>query len=120
MSNILTVDDNEAMRKMISHTLCLGGFVVAEAENAQIALDKMQHEYFDLIITDINMPIMDGIEFTKAVRQLSQHRTVPILVLSTEDTEDLKKTASTAGANGWVVKPFSPSDLIQKVRSVMH
>ncbi|MCJ8312333.1 MAG: response regulator [Saccharospirillaceae bacterium] len=120
MSNILTVDDNDAMRRMISHTLCLGGYVVAEAPSAQDALDKMENQSFDLIITDMNMPNMNGIEFTKAIRQLNNHRTVPVLILSTENKESLKKNASTAGANGWIVKPFSPTDLIDKVRSVIH
>jgi len=120
MPNILTVDDNESMRRMISHTLCLGGYVVAEAANAQMALDKMENQSFDLIITDMNMPIMNGIEFTKMIRQLNSHRSVPVLVLSAENKDSLKQNASMAGANGWIVKPFSPTDLIEMVKTVIH
>jgi two-component system chemotaxis response regulator CheY len=115
---ILAVDDSKTMRDMVSFTLRKAGFDVTEAADGQNALDVMRGKKFDLIITDINMPIMDGITLIKNVRTGSDHRAVPILILTTESDDTKKAAGKSAGATGWLVKPFSPDKLVELVNRV--
>jgi two-component system chemotaxis response regulator CheY len=115
---ILTVDDSKTMRQMVSSTLRKAGFDVNEAEDGKKALTVLSAGRFDLIITDLNMPNMDGITLIKNVRAGSQHRAVPILILTTESDGAKKADGKAAGATGWLVKPFSPEKLIELVHRV--
>jgi len=116
--NALTVDDSKTMRDMVSFTLRNAGFTVTEAENGQEALDRANSGAFDVIITDVNMPIMDGLTFTREVRKLSQFKSTPILILTTESDATKKNEGRQAGATGWIVKPFKPEKLLQVVDKV--
>ncbi|MEA2738560.1 MAG: two-component system, chemotaxis family, chemotaxis protein CheY [Acetobacteraceae bacterium] len=115
---ILTVDDSKTMRQMVSSTLRKAGFDVNEAEDGKKALTVLSAGRFDLIITDLNMPNMDGISLIKTVRANPQHRDVPILILTTESDGAKKADGKAAGATGWLVKPFSPEKLIELVHRV--
>lgn len=115
---ILAVDDSKTMRDMVTFTLRKAGFDVMEAADGQNALDVMRGNKFDLIITDINMPVMDGITLIKNVRTGSDHRSVPILILTTESDDTKKVAGKSAGATGWLVKPFSPDKLVELVHRV--
>ena len=120
MYQILTVEDNNSMRSMISYTLEAGGHKVIGAEDGLKGIELADFDDFDLIVTDINMPNMNGIEFVEKIRQMQRHKATPIIVLSTESSEDTKKTAKDAGANGWITKPFSPRDLIDQVNKYLN
>lgn len=114
----LTIDDSKTMRDMVAFTLKNAGFEVTEAANGQLGLDQINGSSFDVIITDINMPVMDGIEFTREARKRAEARTTPILILTTESGAALKNEGRTAGATGWIVKPFNPEKLLQVVEKV--
>ncbi|PCJ44398.1 MAG: response regulator [Alphaproteobacteria bacterium] len=114
----LTIDDSKTMRDMIAFTLKNAGFDITEAENGQLGLDQINDAPFDVIITDINMPVMDGITFTREARKRPGARTVPILILTTESGADIKNQGREAGATGWIVKPFNPEKLLQVVEKV--
>lgn len=114
----LTIDDSKTMRDMVSFTLKNAGFTVVEAENGQLGLDQISGSSFDVIITDINMPVMDGITFTEEARKRTEARTTPILILTTESGSDIKNRGRNAGATGWIVKPFNPEKLLQVVEKV--
>jgi two-component system, chemotaxis family, chemotaxis protein CheY len=115
---ILTVDDSKTMRDMVSFTLRKAGFDVNEAEDGKQALSVLSGGRFDLIITDLNMPVMDGISLIKNVRASTPHRGVPILILTTESDSAKKADGKAAGATGWLVKPFSPEKLVELVMRV--
>jgi two-component system chemotaxis response regulator CheY len=115
---ILTVDDSKTMRDMVSYTLRKAGFDVNEAEDGKKALAVLAGGRFDLVITDLNMPVMDGITLIRNVRSGSQHRSVPILILTTEADGAKKAEGKAAGATGWLVKPFSPDKLVEVVQRV--
>jgi two-component system chemotaxis response regulator CheY len=115
---ILTVDDSKTMRDMVTFTLRKAGFDVNEAEDGRKALTVLGGARFDLIITDLNMPNMDGISLIKQVRSSAQHRGVPILILTTESDAAKKADGKAAGATGWLVKPFSPEKLVELVQRV--
>jgi two-component system chemotaxis response regulator CheY len=115
---VLTVDDSKTMRDMVSFTLRKAGFDVDEAEDGRKALSVLGAGKFDLIITDLNMPNMDGISLIKNVRSGSSHRGVPILILTTESDSTKKNDGKAAGATGWLVKPFSPEKLVELVQRV--
>lgn len=115
---VLTVDDSKTMRDMVRFTLKGAGFSVVEAEDGVQALSVLESNKVDLIITDINMPNMDGVTLVKRVRGGGAHRAVPILVLTTEGGEAKKADGKAAGATGWIVKPFTPDKLIQVVNKV--
>ncbi len=116
---ILAVDDSKTMRDMVSFTLKKAGFDVAEAEDGKAALNVLGGGKFDLIITDLNMPNMDGITLIKNVRAGSQHRAVPILILTTESDGAKKADGKAAGATGWLVKPFNPEQLVATIKKVL-
>jgi len=115
---ILAVDDSKTMRDMVSFTLSKAGFEVNVAEDGKGALAVLGGGKFDLIITDLNMPVMDGITLIKNVRSSAQHRGVPILILTTESDGAKKAEGKAAGATGWLVKPFSPEKLVELVQRV--
>lgn len=115
---ILAVDDSKTMRDMVTFTLKKAGFDVAEAEDGKAALDVLAGGKFDLIITDLNMPNMDGISLIKSVRSGATHRGVPILILTTESDGAKKADGKAAGATGWLVKPFSPEKMIELIQRV--
>lgn len=116
---ILTVDDSATMRQMIAFTLSQAGFKVMEAADGEQALAIAKTQGADLVITDVNMPGMDGIALVRALRQLAPYRFTPILVLTTESGPDMKTKGKEAGATGWIVKPFSPEKLLETVRKVI-
>lgn len=117
--SILTVDDSASIRQMVSFTLKGAGYEVAEAADGKQGLDKAQSGRFDLILTDQNMPNMDGLTLIKSLRALPAYRSVPILVLTTEAGDAMKAQGKAAGATGWLVKPFDPQKLIEVVRKVI-
>ena len=115
---ILTVDDSRTMRDMLRMALVDAGFRVVQAEDGLHGLDVLREEAPQVVITDINMPRMDGFGFIEAVRQDARHRGLPILVLTTESDEEKKLRARRAGATGWIVKPFDPAKLVAAIRRV--
>ncbi len=115
---ILTVDDSRAMRDMLRHSLMAAGFKVLQADDGLHGLELLETEMPDVIVTDINMPRMDGFGFIEAVRAHESRRAVPVLVLTTEVDIDKKQRAKEAGATGWIVKPFDPARLVEAIRRV--
>jgi two-component system, chemotaxis family, chemotaxis protein CheY len=115
---ILTIDDSKTMRDMLLLTLEEAGFDVLQAVDGQDGLDVLGKERVDVVITDINMPKMDGYEVIRNLRRNPVHKTTPILVLTTESDADKKVIARDAGATGWMVKPFDPDRLIATIRKV--
>ena len=115
---ILTVDDSRTMRDMLRMALVKAGFNVVEAVDGEHGLEVLNANGADVIITDINMPKLDGFGFIEAVRETAAHRATPILVLTTESDPEKKNRARNAGATGWIVKPFSPEKLVDAIRRV--
>lgn len=121
MPHILVVDDSSSMREMVSYTLKSAGHSVKSAPDGAEALKlaDCDDENFDLVITDINMPVMDGLTLIKKLRSLKQYTYRPILVLSTESSAETKSKGKSAGATGWIVKPFDPDQLLGVVGKVL-
>jgi two-component system chemotaxis response regulator CheY len=119
MANILAVDDSASMRQMVAFTLKGAGHTVTDAADGQQALNIAKTASFDLVLTDVNMPVMDGITLTKQLRALPNYRFTPILVLTTEAGSDKKSEGRAAGATGWLVKPFNPDQLLATVKKVL-
>ena len=115
---IMTVDDSRSMRDMLRLALSSAGFQVVQAEDGQHGLEVLSGCAPAVIVTDINMPRLDGFGFIEGVRRDSRHQGVPILVLSTESDREKKQRARLAGATGWIVKPFDPVKLVDAVRRV--
>jgi two-component system, chemotaxis family, chemotaxis protein CheY len=115
---ILAVDDSKTMRDMVSFTLKGAGYEVIEAHDGKMALERLAGIKVDLVITDVNMPNMDGITLCKRLRADPVHRVTPILVLTTEGDATKKNEGRAAGATGWIVKPFEPDKLVQVVQKV--
>ncbi|QEP44739.1 response regulator [Ectothiorhodospiraceae bacterium BW-2] len=120
MANILIVDDSNSMRQMVSFTLKGAGHHITEASDGVQGLTKTKGSQFDLIISDINMPNMDGIAMVKAVRQLPNYKFTPILMLTTESASHKKQEGKAAGATGWIIKPFNPNGLLTTVNKVLR
>ncbi|WP_414662252.1 response regulator [Horticoccus sp. 23ND18S-11] len=116
---ILTVDDASTMRKVVALALNGAGHDVIEADDGVTALGVLQTRHVDLIITDVNMPRMDGIEFTRQARLLPKFQKTPILLLTTESDPTIKARGRTAGATGWLVKPFQHDQLLAVVAKVL-
>jgi len=115
---ILAVDDSRTIREMLGHTLRQAGYEVLVAEDGVHGLEVLRTERPDVIVTDINMPRLDGFGFIEAVRAEGNSRTTPILVLTTESEPEKKARARAAGATGWIVKPFDPIKLVEAIRRV--
>ena len=119
-TRILTVDDSASMRALLNHALSTQGFDVKQADDGQAALEWLALNEVDVVITDINMPRLDGFGLIEQLRAGSRHRDRPILVLTTESSDEKKARARSAGATGWIVKPFDPEKLVAAVRRVAH
>ena len=119
MARILAVDDSAAMRQMVGITLTGAGHQVQQASDGREALQIAERETFDLVITDVNMPVMDGLTLVRHLRNLPSYRGVPLLVLTTEATTERKLEGKAAGATGWLVKPFNPDRLLATVAKVL-
>ncbi len=115
---VLVVDDSETMRDMVSYTLDSAGFEVIDAVDGMDALEKLTTTDVDLIVTDINMPRLDGIDLIIRLRSERLYKSTPILCLTTETGGDTKDAARSAGATGWVQKPFDPDKLVRVARKV--
>lgn len=115
---VFAVDDSRTMRDMLKAALTDAGFEVSFAEDGQDGLEKLATLSPDVIITDINMPKVDGFGFIEGARRSETHRGVPILVLTTESAPELKQRAKSAGATGWIVKPFDSEKLVNIIRRV--
>ena len=118
MASILAVDDSASMRQMVGFTLKGAGYDVVEAVDGQEALKLAKGKKVNLVITDVNMPNMDGISFVKAVKQLPSYKFTPIIMLTTESEESKKREGQAAGAKAWVVKPFKPEQLLGAVQKL--
>lgn len=117
--SILAVDDSTSMRQMVAFTLKSAGYSVEEAADGQQALDIARNKGFDLVLSDVNMPIMDGIELIRHLRALANYKFTPILMLTTEAGVEKKQQGKEAGATGWIVKPFNPDQLLNTVKRVL-
>jgi two-component system chemotaxis response regulator CheY len=113
---VLIVDDSASMRQLIAFTIKDAGYDVLLAENGRDALEKMSRAKIDMVITDLNMPEMDGITFIRELRGKADYQFVPIIMLTTESQEAKKQEGRAAGASGWIVKPFTPSQLMDVVK----
>jgi len=119
MAKILAVDDSASMRQMVSFTLKGAGHDVVEAVDGVDALAKAKDATFDLVISDVNMPNMDGITLIKELRGLPAFKFTPMLMLTTESAGDKKQQGKAAGATGWIVKPFNPDQLLATIGKVL-
>lgn len=116
---ILAVDDSGSLRQMLGFTLRSGGYQVTDAVDGVDGLQKAQASPFDLVLTDQNMPNMDGLTLIRRLRAEPAYRSVPILMLTTESSAEMKAKGREAGANGWMVKPFDPNKLLEVVAKVI-
>ena len=116
---ILAVDDSTSIRQMVAFTLKGAGYEVIEAADGQEGLEKAKSKTVNLILTDQNMPKMDGLTLVKTLRGLPQYKTTPILMLTTESSDEMKTQGRAAGATGWLVKPFDPGKLLEVVAKVI-
>lgn len=119
MAKILAVDDSASMRQMVSFTLKGAGHDVVEASDGVEALGIAKKGAVDLVISDVNMPNMDGISLITELRKLAPYKFVPILMLTTESSMDKKSQGKAAGATGWIVKPFNPDQLLATIKKVL-
>ena len=119
MKTILAVDDSRSLRQMVNFSLKSAGYGVTEAADGVEALEIAQKQHFDLVLTDQNMPRMDGLTLIQQLRQMPQFQRTPILMLTTESGAEMKDKGRAAGATGWIVKPFDPERLIAVVNKVI-
>lgn len=119
MASILAVDDSASMRQMVTFTLKGAGYEVIEACDGQEALQMAKAKKVDLVLTDVNMPKMDGLTLIRELRAIPQYKFTPILTLTTESTAEKKTEGKTAGATGWIVKPFNPEQLLAVIQKVL-
>jgi two-component system chemotaxis response regulator CheY len=120
VKTIMTVDDSASLRQMVSVVLKGAGYAVIEAKDGLDALALLQDRELSLILTDINMPGMDGIELTRQIRAMPQCKFVPIVLLTTESHPEKKQQGKAAGATAWIVKPFNPDQLLAVVKKVVR
>jgi two-component system, chemotaxis family, chemotaxis protein CheY len=116
---IMIVDDSETMRMMVAFTLKEKGYEVVEAYDGRCALQKLKDGPVDMMITDVNMPNLDGIELVRKIREHEESRFMPVILLTTESRESKKQEGRAVGATGWMVKPFRSEQLIGLVRKVI-
>ena len=119
MMRILAADDSASMREMVRMSLNSAGFAVTSAADGDEALRLAAQTAFDLVLLDVNMPVLDGFEVIRALRAEPDYRHTPILMLTTENSPDRKREGKSAGATGWIVKPFDPAQLIATVHRVL-
>ena len=119
MAKILVVDDSHSVRSMLNFLL-QNDHDVTEAENGEDALEKAKENQVDLVLSDVNMPKMDGITLISELRKIESYKLTPILVLTTESGRDMKARGREAGATGWVVKPFQPENLVKMIDRVLQ
>ncbi|GAB3367290.1 MULTISPECIES: response regulator [Giesbergeria] len=115
---IMIVDDSASIRMVVGIALRGAGYEVIEAKDGKDAVDKLTGQKVHLIISDVNMPVMDGISFVKAVKQMPNYRFTPIIMLTTESDESKKREGQAAGAKAWVVKPFKPEQMLGAVQKL--
>jgi two-component system, chemotaxis family, chemotaxis protein CheY len=116
---IMVIDDSASLREVVGISLRTAGYEVIEACDGRDALGKLTDRKVQLMICDVNMPVMDGISFVKEVKQLPRHRYVPIIMLTTESRESRKVEGQLAGAKAWVVKPFRPEQMLRAVAKLI-
>jgi two-component system chemotaxis response regulator CheY len=116
---ILTVDDSPSVRQMVRLTLSGAGYDIIEAGNGAEGLSKAQSSAVDMVVTDLNMPVMNGLSLIRELRKLPAYRGVPILFLTTESDPEMKQQAKAAGATGWITKPFQQDQLVAVVKKVL-
>lgn len=116
---ILSVDDSASMRQMVKLTLAGAGYDVSEAADGSEALTFARGRMVNMVVTDLNMPVMDGLALIRELRKLPSYKGVPIIFLTTETEEDKKRLAREAGATGWITKPFQQEQLLAVVRKVL-
>ena len=119
MTRILAVDDSASMRQMVGFTLKAAGYDVTEAEDGKVALEIAQKGSYNLVLSDVNMPNMDGLTLVRSLRALPAYKFTPMLMLTTESTPEKKMEGKAAGATGWLVKPFNPDQLIATIKKVL-
>ncbi|MFM9888147.1 MAG: response regulator [Burkholderiales bacterium] len=119
MTSILAVDDSISMRSTVGLTLRRAGYDVVEAADGREGLDKARKRSFDLVLTDQNMPRMDGLGLIRELRSMPAYKSIPILMLTTESSDAMKQQGRAAGATGWLVKPFDPARLIEVIKKVI-
>jgi two-component system chemotaxis response regulator CheY len=117
---IITVDDSVSLRQMVNFTLKDAGYDVSEAVDGKDALEKIKGDPVHMVITDLNMPEMDGISLIREIRAMPSYKTIPIIMLTTESQLDKKKEGKDAGATGWIVKPFRPEQLLAVIDKVLE
>jgi len=120
MSEVLIVDDSHSIRELLTSVLQKAGYGVTSADNGQVGLETAQSSNYDLVITDINMPVMDGLELLSNLRSLPEYSFKPILILTTEFSQEMKMKGKQAGATGWLVKPFDPDKLISVIARILN
>lgn len=116
---ILIVDDSASMRQLVTLTLKNAGFNVIQAKDGKDGLNKFSRDKMDLVITDLNMPVMDGIEMIRQIRSGNSNKFAPIILLTTESQDKKKKQGKQAGATGWIVKPFKPEQLVAVAKKML-
>lgn len=119
MQSVLAVDDSPSIRSLVTYVLENAGYEVIVAEDGVKALDYAKRHTVDIVLTDINMPNLDGIELIKVLRELPNYKFVPMLVLTTESGTEKKMEGKAAGATGWIVKPFDPAQLVSTIEKVL-
>jgi len=119
VKSILAIDDSASIRQMVTFTLKSSGYEVVEAGDGMDGLEKAKARMFSLVLTDQNMPRMDGLTLIKNLRNLPQYQAVPILMLTTESSDVMKQQGRASGATGWLVKPFDPQKLVEVVKKVI-
>jgi two-component system chemotaxis response regulator CheY len=119
MKTILCVDDSASMRQMVKLTLSAAGYQIDEAGNGAEGLAKAQAAPANMVLTDLNMPVMNGLEFIRELRKLPTYKGVPIVFLTTESDPAMKQEAKQAGATGWITKPFQQEQLLAVVKKVL-
>lgn len=119
MPTILAVDDSASMRSTITLTLRRAGYEVVEAVDGREGVNKARAQQFEAVLTDQNMPQLDGLGLVRELRAMPSYKTVPILMLTTESSDEMKQKGRAAGATGWIVKPFDPTRLIDIIKKVI-